>query len=205
MEASTALEMGTRRQPSVAEGHRVAAVQVHCHDVQLVRQRANESRPAAGEHLGQVLLEAGGLQQAGREELEQRQREVGEVSPLLAQAGEQGVGQHARRAHRALTNSDSAQPEERRRGQAEGAPAAGGDLVVHLAGRDAVGQQRGHEGPAADAHVHVEVEDAALEQVLQGAQAPDLVDGPGDAAARADERHLAAATYATLQDLPLAQ
>src|SRR5205823_6279406 len=56
--------------------------------------------------------------------------------------------------------------------------------------RDLVGEQRRHERAAAHPDVEVEVGQAAAEEVVQRAQAPDLVHGPGDAAARADERDL---------------
>ena len=53
--------------------------------------------------------------------------------------------------------------------------------------RDPAGQERGHEGAPADADVQVEVGDRPVEDLREGAEAPDLVDGPGDPAPRAHE------------------
>ena len=100
----------------------------------------------------------------------------------------------ARRPQRALQELEGARGGRGGAGHPEGRAGARRHLVVHLAGRDAAGQQRGDEGAAADADVEVEVEDAAVEELLEGAQAADLVDGPGDAAAGADEGHLLGAS-----------
>ena len=80
-----------------------------------------------------------------------------------------------------------AHAEEGAGGIGQGAAARRGDGVVHLARRDAACEQRRHEGAAAHPDVEVEIGHAAVEQVLERAQAADLVDGAGDAAARADE------------------
>ena len=47
------------------------------------------------------------------------------------------------------------------------------------------------KAPPLTPDVEVEVEDAAVEELLERAQAADLVDGAGDAAARADQGDLA--------------
>ena len=86
--------------------------------------------------------------------------------------------------------SRPAEAVQRRGGDPEGGAGAAGGLVVHLAGRDAGGGERGHDRSAGDAHVEVEVEDAAAEELVEGPQAADLVDRAGDSAAGADQGDL---------------
>ena len=153
---------------------------------------AKESlRPRVRKSCARYSLHARGVEQPGGQQLEQRaapgRRGCG---PSPVSAVQHGVREHARRARGALQQVAEAEAEQRARPRRRTArPRARDHLVVHLHGGDAVRQQRGHEGAAADAHVEVEVEDAAVEQVLERAQAADLVDGAGDAAARADQRH----------------
>jgi hypothetical protein len=112
------------------------------------------------------------------------------LRPSPGQARHEGPGEHARGPHRPPQELEGPQPVKGRGGDAERAAGPGGRVVVHLARGHPRGEEGGHEGAARDPDVQVEVEDAAAEELVEGAQAADLVDRPGDAPARADERDL---------------
>ena len=176
---------------SAAEGDGLAAVEVHRDHVELAQEVAEAVASQAGdEDAVEVLLDPAGLHQARGQELEEGPGEVGEVAALAGEARDEGPGQDPRGLRRAPEELQRAEAVQGSRGDAEGRSGALGGLVVHLAGRHARREDRGHERAARDPHVQVEVEDAAAQELVEGSQAADLVHGSRDAAARADERHL---------------
>jgi hypothetical protein len=182
---------------AVAEGHGLAAVEVHAHEVQLARQRVEgvgETAPA--QHGRDVLLQAGAVEQPRGKSLQERQGEVGQARGAAGERLACRARQDARGARRPAGDLRRAQAEEQAVVPAR-AGTARGDGRVHLERRDARCEQGSHERAAAHPDVEVEVEDAAVEQVLERAQAADLVDGAGDAAARADQRRTSAPAGST--------
>ena len=58
------------------------------------------------------------------------------------------------------------------------------DHLVHFVGGEAIGEERGHDGPCAGADVDVEVVDGAVDQqIVDGTQRADLIDCAGQPAA----------------------
>ncbi len=153
--------------PFLPEGHRFSAVQVHRHHVELPGQAGEGVRVVTAlEELMQVFLETGGLHETGGEQLEEREREIGDAPPFAGEGGQERFLENAGSPSRPLQELRDAQAVEGRGRDPEGAPGSGGDLLVHLGGRYAAGQQGGDESPPAYPHVEIEVHDAAVQELV---------------------------------------
>ena len=174
------------------EGHRLAAVEVHRDDVQVSGQVVERVAASAARRTRRPGTPARRSCPAGRrggartatsaKSARVRPSPVREVTrrPSASTRGAAPSGARTRPGPGGTAARRDRRP----------APRAAGHRVVHLArGRSPPARSDGDERPAADPDVQVEVEDAAVEEVLQRAQAPDLVDRAGDAAPRADQRY----------------
>ena len=176
----------------LAERDRLAAVEVDRHHEQLAREvlEAVAAEPGTEDAL-EELLDARGVHEARRQELEGAPGEVGEVAAVAGQGGHQGPRETRRAPGASASRTRRVQVVDR-----GGARCRTGVRVRVVAssyisrGETPAAMSEATKAPPEIADVEVEVQDAAAEELVEGPQAADLVDGAGDAAAGADEGDL---------------
>ncbi len=169
-----------------AEAHRLAAVEVDRHDVELGGQVAEVVAASMHrEHLAQEVLDAAVVEQAGRHQSAQASDQVG-------QGRGRGIGQHVL----APAHGDAGQgggaaqvlaegrTQEHLRAEAHVVAVAGDEDPAHLGGVEAIGQAGGEEGARADADVDLEPGQVqALDGDVERAQRTQFVHAADGAAA----------------------
>ena len=149
-------------------------------------------RPAVGEHLGDVVADAGAGVEAGRQGLGEADADVDRRELADPRQRPQQL-QRAQRQRRRLR--EEAEVVGLQHLVEVEVLELGGDARVehlhHLVGGDAVGEHPGDEGAGAGADVDVEVVDRAVDgEQVERAQRADLVDAAGEAAAAEDQSRL---------------
>jgi hypothetical protein len=188
----------------VAEAHRLAAVQVHADHVQRALQLAEIVAAATpGEDLAQEMLDAGVVEDAGRDQPADAGDDVGPAR--VAAPGQHVAGEPCgqfRERDGASQVFVGGQAQEGFRAEHHVVAVAGDEDPAELGGVHAVGQAGGEERARAHAHVAVQSGQVqALAGLVQGAQCAKFVhrpDRPATGDGQADARGMAAAGVALL-------